>query len=199
MTEKNTAKFTLKLCQNVFSIILSLHLSQCKHLGHYYWTCVVMTRIFSGRWQWDPNWQRDEHHDIEILECITVRTLCLLYKGWELHRFLMHMNISIQSSVYSLIVSFDVLGGLVDPLCDCLQPVEPAGPAGAVPLPLPPLLAGQAPSPGIEHNLTAELLCRLLDGWKWWLWLGFKTLIFSISSEGFRLRNLFVAYRWPLC
>ena len=93
MTEKNTAKFTLKLCQNVFSIILSLHLSQCKHLGHYYWTCVVMTRIFSGRWQWDPNWQRDEHHDIEILECITVRTLCLLYKGWELHWLLMHKYI----------------------------------------------------------------------------------------------------------
>ena len=53
---------------------------------------------------------------------------------------------------------FGALGGIVDPVGDGLEPVEPAGPAGAVPLPLPPLLAGQAPGPGIEHNLTAELV-----------------------------------------
>ena len=53
---------------------------------------------------------------------------------------------------------FGAPGGIVDPVSDGLEPVEPAGPARAVPLPLPPLLAGQAPGPGIEHNLTAELV-----------------------------------------
>ena len=53
---------------------------------------------------------------------------------------------------------FGAPGGVVDPVSDGLEPVEPAGPARAVPLPLPSLLASQAPSPGIEHNLTAELV-----------------------------------------
>ena len=53
--------------------------------------------------------------------------------------------------------TFEALGGIVDPVSDGLEPVESAGPAGAVPLPFPPLLTGEATIPWIKHHLTAKV------------------------------------------